>query len=732
MRLLRHNPLWAAAVVFSLAIGIGATVTIAAAVNALLLYRIPAPNPQQLVELEHSIGGRGMEYNLANYRHLAEATTHFAQLAAYRPAHAFQLDNERLWGQQVTANYFQTLQLTPLIGRPPADPTEVLLSEPFWRRRFAAAPNIVGQSIRLNGRPGTVSGVAPPGFRGVNAGYLPALWQLLPKVNEAEIGVTLFARLQPQIDPKQAQSAIDLAIARVDAHYPVAENWLLSGPRKIKLEPAGQFLSNFRDLAKTLLQLLGALSIFVLLIACANAANLQLARGAARQQELATRRALGATRSRLVKQLIGESLILGLAGGTLGLALTHTLLNSIATFPLPELPTVLDLTIPINWPIALFTLALTLAATVTSGALAAWRTTSPHPHKNHLRDALVIAQVALTVVLTIATALLLRSLHNAQQLNPGFHPEQTTFAQFDPVLERIPVEPLVRELLQTPGTAVSNSVPLTLGGWSTDLGIKPQFIAQYSISAGFFDALKIPITAGRDFAPTGDKNRVLINQKLAQILFKSDNPIGRRIGKQSELEVIGVVPNHANFFLGEAPEPIIYQPLFQEPVTGPLTLLVRNGLLPRARTTFFHIRTGNDQLASALFVPRATSALITAFGAAALLLPAIGLYALIAYSVARRTKELGVRVALGATPKNILQTVLKRAAVLTITGLAIGATLAHWTSHLLEEAVYGIAPTDPPAYLAAAAIFLTIATLAALIPARRATTIQPTEALRHE
>ena len=722
MRLLRHNPLWAAAVVLSLAIGIGATATIAAAVNALLLYRIPAPNPQQLVELEHSIGGRGMEYNLANYRHLAEATTHFAQLAAYRPAHAYHLDNERLWGQQVTANYFQTLQLTPLIGRPPADPTEVLLSEPVWRRRFAADPNIVGHAIRLNGRPATVSGVAPPGFRGVNAGYLPALWQLIPKANEAEIGVTLFARLHPQIDPKQAQSAVDLAIARVDAHYPVAENWLLSGPRKIKLEPAGQFLSNFRDLAKLLLQLLGALSLFVLLIACANAANLQLA----------TRRALGATRWHLTKQLITESLTLGLAGGALGLALTHTLLKAISTFPLPELPTVLDLTIPINWPIALFTLALTLTATVTSGALAAWRTTSPQPHKHHLRDALVIAQIALTVVLTIATALLLRSLHNAQQLNPGFHPQQTTFAQFDPVLEGIPVEPLVRELLQSPGTAVSNSVPLTLGGWSTDLGIKPQFIAQYSISAGFFDALKIPITAGRDFAPTGDKNRVLINQKLAAILFKSANPIGRRIGKKSELEVIGVVANHANFFLGEDPEPIVYQPLFQEPVTGPLTLSIRNGPLPRARTTFFHIRTGNDQLASALFVPRATSALITTFGAAALLLTAIGLYALIGYSVARRTKELGIRVALGATPTNILQTVLKRAAILTITGLAIGATLAHWTSQLLEEAIYGITPTDPPAYLAATATFLLIATAAALIPARRATTIQPTEALRHE
>jgi ABC-type antimicrobial peptide transport system permease subunit len=158
----------------------------------------------------------------------------------------------------------------------------------------------------------------------------------------------------------------------------------------------------------------------------------------------------------------------------------------------------------------------------------------------------------------------------------------------------------------------------------------------------------------------------------------------------------------------------------------------RSSSLPRARTTFFHIRTGNDQLASALFVPRATSALITTFGAAALLLTAIGLYALIAYSVARRTKELGIRVALGATPTNILQTVLKRAAILTIAGLAIGATLAHWTSQLLEEAIYGITPTDPPAYLAATATFLLIATAAALIPARRATTIQPTEALRHE
>jgi predicted permease len=729
MRLVRHNPLWAAAIVLSLAIGIGATVTIAAAVHALLLYRIPAPARHQLVELQHFIAGRGVEYNLAYYRNLAEAAANSAQLAAYRPAQAFQTETERLWGQVVTPNYFATLQLQPQSGRLPANDTQILISDPYWRRRFAADPAILGQSIRLNGRLVTITGIAPRSFRGVNAGYLPALWTPFGKVNEMETGVTVFARLQPGISLSQAQTAMNLVLTRLH------EDWPLEGVRKLQLEPAGQFLSNFRDLARSLLTLLSALSFFVLLIACANAANLQLARGAARQQELAIRRALGATRASLLRQLTFESLLLGLAGGVAGLALAHILLKLIATFPLPELPTVLDLTIPINWQIAAFALTLTLTATVLSGAVAAWQTTSENPHNSLLRDTLVVAQIALTVVLTVATALLLRSLQNAQQLHPGFHPEQTTFAQFDPVLAGLPqnqIEPLVREFLQIPGSAVTNSVPLTLGGWSTDLGIQPQFVAQYSISSGFFDALKIPVKSGRDFAPAGDHNRVLINEKLAQILFKTESPLGRRIGRKAELEVIGVVANHANFILGEIPEPIIYQPLFQEPVTAPLTLAIRNGPLPHSRIPFFHIRTGNDQLASALFVPRATAAFITAFGAAALLLTAVGLYAMVAFSVARRTRELGIRTALGATPSDIFKTVLRRALLLTTAGLALGLILSYWVSQVLADSVYGITPTDPASYLAAAVIFLAITTLAAAIPARRAATMDPANTLRQE
>lgn len=749
LRMALRSPLWAAAIIVSLAIGIGATVAVASAVQALMLYQIPAPDRHQLVELENTLGGRGMEQNFTDYRRLREGAAPFAHMAAFTSPYALNLGDERVWGQFVTENYFPVLNMRPLAGRfinNTIDGPVAVIGEVFWRRRFHADPQVIGRPILLNGRPLTIIGIAPEAFRGVRAGFAPALWLpfnaahlLLPYAipkEETGVGVRVFARLRQGLSLPEAQAAIDALTARIDRQYPIPEFWQGQGTRHLRLETAGQFLSNFRDLARILLQLLGMMAAFVLLIACANAANLQLARATARERELATRRALGATRGRLIAQLTVESLTLGLAGGAGGLALACVLLRILGSFRLPELPVVLDLTIPIDWRVALFTAVLTLAATLAAGVVAAWRGTAPSHGKNRLRDGLVVAQVALTVMLVVATGLLLRGLHNARQLDVGFHPEHTVFAQFDPLnagLQPKQLEPLIRELLQTPGAAVTDSVPLTIGGWGVDIGLeKEAFISLYSVTRGFFDTLRIPITAGRDFAATGDKGRVLINQELARRLFRDRSPLGQRIGKKHEYEVIGVVRNHARFFAGEDPEPMMYQSLFQEEPRAALTLAVRGGPLPRTRVPFFNVRTGIQQLESALFVPRATTALVTSFGAMGLLLTAIGLYALMAFTVSRRLRELGIRMAVGAGPWQVTWTVFRRTASLLALGITMGLLCAYWTSALIAMDLYGVSATDPATYTAAAAGFLSLALFAAWHPARRAATGAPIEALRQE
>ncbi|MFN0107109.1 MAG: ABC transporter permease [Bryobacteraceae bacterium] len=750
VRMAMRSPVWAAAIIVSLAVGIGATVTVSSAVQALLLYRIPAPDRQRLVDMQNTIGGRGVEQNLADARRIREGAAPFAQVAAYTNAQGFHLGNERVWGQLVTENYFPAIGLRPLAGRfinDASDSQVVVLGEAFWRRRFNGNFDVIGQPLSLNGRPVTIIGIAPGTFRGVRAGFLPALWVplaaapvLLPNSfprEEPGIGVSVFARLRPGLSLAQAQAAMDTLTKRIDLQFPIPEFWPMEGERHLRLEPAGQFLPNFRELAELLLKLLSAMAAFVLLIACANAANLQLARAAAREREMATRRALGATRGRLVRQLTIESLSLGLAGGAAGLALAHVPLRALTTFRLPDLAAVLDLSMPIDWRVAVFAAVLTVAATLASGLVAAWKGTSPSPGNHRLRDGLVIAQIALSVVLAVATGLLIRSLLNARKIDVGFHPEQAILAQFDPLLEGYQprqLEPLVRKLLQTPGAAVTDTVPLTMGGYAVDLGLDKNFpfVSLYSVTRGFFDALGIAIIEGRDFAAVGDKGRVLINRTLARQLFQNRSPIGRRIGKKGEYEVIGVAANHATFFVAEDPAPIVYQPLFQEEPRGALTLAVRSGQLPAAGVTFFNIRTGSQQLQAALFVPRVTAALVTAFGAMGLMLTAIGLYALMAYTVSRRMRELGIRVALGARPFDVTKTVFRRTAALVAAGVSLGLLAAYWIAEFLDSILYGLSAWDPSTYALAATVFLVTAAFASWLPARRASTNEPIEALRRE
>jgi len=735
-RIAVKNPLWAGAIALSLAIGIGATAAIASAAHSLMLYRIPAPNAGQLVELENSIGGRGVEENLTDFRRLQEVARGFLELAAYRTA-AFQVEGERLQGQFVSANYFAVLGL-PLA----VEDGSVVVSEAYWRRKFNGDPGIAGKTIRVNGQALTVAGVAPAGFRGVQAGFLPSIWMPVTAgkrlmgttwpSKEEWLGVNLFGRMRAGMGLGQAQLAMDAVVPRVGETL-----WPWKGERKVRLSAAGQFLSNFRDLAELVMRSLGMMALFVLLIACANAANLQLARGAARQKEMEVRRALGATRMQLVGQLTAESAVLGLAGGLGGLLIAHGFARSIALFPLPDMPVALDLTIQMDWPVALFAAGVTVLATTASGLVAAFRTTSAAPNRPWLRDGLVVTQAALTVTLLTGTLLLTGSLRNARALNTGFHADRTLLAEFDPLMEGLrpaQVEPLVAEMLQTPGAAVSNSVPLTMGGWLADLGLGDQATPpmRYGIMPGFFSALGIPIRQGRDLATTAEKGRVLINETLARQLFGTNPALGRRIGKKQEFEVIGVVGDHVHFLVGEKPPPILYQPLFQEAVNGPLTLAVRGGRLPQVRTAFFHIRDGETQLESALFVPRAAAALMTAFGAMSLLLTGIGLYAMIAYSVSRRTRELGIRIALGAAPADIARTVSRRPAVLAAIGIGAGLGVACLCSGLLQETMYGLSATDPRTYISAAAVFLTTAVLAGWGPARRACRLEPMESIRQD
>jgi len=809
VRRLVKSPGFTIAAVVSLALGIGANTTVFTLINAVFLHPLPVEDPSRVVSVyttdEKNMGGLQnlMPLSFENYRDYRDRTDAFSALAATSGAGVSvagrEGEPERVFGLLVTGNYFDMLGVRFAHGRgfraeedavPGADPI-VVLSDRFWKRRFAGDPALVGTPIRLNGRSYTVVGVAPEGFRGTGALGGPDLF--VPSMMHADIlqndqwfserRALLFAvlgRLKPAVSRGQAEAAMKTVAARLEKEYPDANS-----KRGVRLIPLTESAinPNQRDLFVRAGGLLMTVVALVLLIACANIANLLLGRAAERKKEIAIRISLGASRGRLVSQLLTESVILSIFGGAAGLAVAawgrDLLLSFRPPFINPE-----DLDLRLDARVLLFTFSISILTGLLFGLAPALRSSRPqlvgdlkerstmeggHGRPFTARNLLVTAQVALSLVALVGSGLFLRSLGRAQAIDFGFDAPRLGVLSFDvdaqgygrkrgeefeaSVLERIASVPGVA------AAALGSNAPLN-GGFMRSVypeGKESQpdrngiLVLTDGVAPGYFRTLGIALLKGRDFVDAdkdGAPQVVVINETMADRFWPGIDPIGRRFkfhGDTAWREIVGVARTSKYIAPGEDPQSFVYMPMRQS-YTGNVTLFVRSAgdpasVLGAARAAvqemdaslpIVGVSTLGALVDQGFWGARMGAGLLAIFGALALVLAGVGIYGVMSWSVGQRTREIGIRMAMGAEPADVLRLVLGQGMVPILMGVTLGIALALSSASLVSGLLFGVSATDPATYVAVPSILAGVALLAAYVPARRATRIDPLAALREE
>ncbi len=807
LRTLRKQPGFTAAASLSAALGIGACSMIFGLANHALLRPLPVDEPGRLM----SISGRNLRSGRAggslaypDIEHLRQSNS-FQAITAFFPfmpaAIASGGEPRRYWGSVVNANYFEVVRPAFVLGRGfdpegddrPGEAPVVVLSHQLWLSRFAGDRGILGRSIQLNGRQVTVAGVTGPGFRGTESlfysdFYLP--FSMLDSLAQVGMGgdrlhdrsgqwLLAAGRLREGVDPRSAAASIDTLGRQLAAAYPATNS-----ERAFLVERAGQVNAGFRKAITLLFLLLLTVAALILCTACANVANLLLARASARHREIATRLAIGAGRMRLIRQLLTESLLLGLLGGIGGYAIAHLGVTALGSARIP-LAMPVDFSVALDYRVMLFCIALSALTGMIFGAVPALRATRPglvgalKDDAGHsacgrrfgLRNLLVVAQVTICMVLLIASGLFLRSLSSAGRIDPGFAHRNLLIAAFDPSLNRYsPAETSrlldavlegVRSLPGVESAALSNGIPLNLEGTQNSFVPEDQLAQKetagilahiYATTPGFFETLGIRLLAGQDFAPGAPAEDIAIaNQALADKAFPNQYPVGRRIFYLGRMvRITGLVATAKSRTIGEEPRPCLYFPLAKElrgndSLSG-ISLVLRTrgepaAYAPPMRQVFrlidpalavFDVRTMQAQLDQALFLPRAAALLFGFAGFMGLLISTVGIYGVISFGVARRTKEIGIRMALGARRGQVLGMVVRQGLLLALTGSLIGLALALAFSRVAASLLYGVSPTDVLTFVLVPAVLLGVALLACLVPARRAAALNPLRALRYE
>ena len=823
LRTLAKSPGFTLIVVLTLALGIGANTAIFTLMDQVMLRALPVPEPERLVVLDGPGAFSGSSHNHSDsltplshpmFERLRDQNTVFAGVLGHytAPVHltvGTQTDNVN--GDLVSGTFFDVLGVRPAAGRlftagddrtPGAHPL-VVLGHGFWTRRFAADPRIVGQAVSVNSHPMTVIGVAGPGFHGVEVGesvdvYVPLMMQaqVLPTWRRG-LGdwrtrwLTVMARRKDGESIESARAGISVLYAQLLEED--LQNSEIKSERvrkafvakKLGLVPGGRGTSGLRDQSKTPLLVLMGMVGLVLLIACANVANLLLARASSRQKEIAVRLALGASRGRLVRQLLAESLVLAIAGGAFGVvfaAWTGDLL--IRALPIESASRIFSVEPDLR--VGLFALGLSLLTGLVFGLVPAFQSTRPALASTlksesgsvmggttgfRFRKGLVIAQVALSLLLLIGAGLFTRSLINLRSLHPGFETERLLaftvdpslngydlarrFALFEEIQQELGAEPGVRLVSMAEEALMTNSnssSTVVVKGYESKEGedMNPNFNA---VGPEFFATLGIPLVAGRELTSADrlDAPRVaVVNETFARYFFAGKDPLGRTFAlgrdKDKEITIVGVAKDGKAASLREEPLRFVYLPYAQETGVGGLTFYVRStvppeALGPRVRQVVRRIdstlpvtelKTMNTQILESLFVERMVATLSAAFGFLATLLAAIGLYGVMSYAVSLRTREIGVRVALGAERGTVLRMVLKDVAVLALIGVAVGLPSGYGLGRLVESQLFGLSARDPLTFAAATATLLLAAFLAGYIPSARATRVDPMVALRYE
>jgi putative ABC transport system permease protein len=800
LRMLAKKPGFTAIAVITLALGIGASTAIFSAVNPILFESLPYPDASQLVTISDDFGTNDASVGMTfgTYREFVQRSRSFSAIAVVRPwqpAMTGSGEPERLEGQRVSASYFQVLGVPPALGSNfnssddrPNGPSSIIISESLWRRRFNSESAIIGRQVTLNGSNSTVIGVMPRAFENVLSPKVE-VWTLLqydaslPNIQGREWGrhLRMVGRLKPGVDPEQARSELN-TIART----PLPE---FPRPRHAALE-SGMLLISLQDqvtrgVKPALMAVLGAV-VLLLLISCVNVANLLLARGASRRGEFATRIALGAARTRMIRQLLTESLLLAMMGGALGLFVAHFGVRALVTLSPIELPRMVDT--GVNGVVFVFALGITTLIGLGVGLIPALhasrgdlnttlqqssrRTAGGH---QLMRRTLVIAEVSLALVLLVGAGLLFRSLSRLFAIDPGFNTSQVLTMQVQASGTRFDDEKThrffeqsldaVRELPGVTAAAFTSQLPLS-GDLDDGYGVQFQSTEtddpdenrgafRYAVSPGYLETMGIPLRRGRllnDHDTANAPPVALISESLARSKFQDEDPIGQRLRLGASdgpwSTIVGVVGDVKQTSLTVSQANAVYMTTDQWRLFADraLWLVVRTRdqsaeLAPAIRQAIWsvdkdqpivRVATMDQRLASSAAERRFALILFEAFAFVAVVLVTVGLYGVLSASVTERTREIGVRLALGAQRRDVLYLILRQGLTLTLAGVSLGLLASWGVTRLLTKLLYGVSATDPLVFGGVAALLTAVALLACYVPARRAMKVDPLVILRSE
>ena len=805
VRTLLKNPGFTAIAVLTLMLGIGGNATVFSWIHGTLLNPIPGVKESSRLVAVETVMPSG-EFHTSSYLDFRDYS---AQNQVFSGMIGFELvpvnmswngrqQDERVWGEIVTENYFEVLGLSAESGRlfrssdnkgPSGDPY-IILSHNFWETQFAGDPHIVGRTLEINLHSFTVIGVAPAGFQGTIVGIEPDYWVPMMMQPVALPGedlqwrgptfVHLMGKLKPGVTIQQARANVSAIAQHLAQEYPQSDRGI-----GMAVNPVWKAHYGAQDLLLKTLVFLAIVALLVLLIACANIANLLLARATSRRREIAVRSALGASRSRLLRQFFVENLLLAFAGGAGGIIVSLWCVNFLADF-LPNGFLPVGLQVGVNGEVLAFTVALSVLAAILFGLAPALRSAKPNlidslkeggrtssagAQHGRMRNALVVSEMVLALVLLVAAGLLVRSMKAVQTASPGFNPShvllaaldlrsngytnQSSHAFYDELLRRIRAVPGVRS------ASMEQYVPLWFYGMGQTTLAKNS-IENYTpvpnellridfniVGPSYFSTMQIPVTSGRGFTEQdreGAPPVIIVNQTMARHFWPGQNAVGQHINVWGATRtVIGVAKDIKYHAMTELPESFLYFPTLQEGQTDTNVLIRVAGspaaLLPQVRGAVKSLNPAvmvlqagavSDLLYISLFSYRTAAALAATLGILGLVLAALGIYGVLAYSVSQRTHEIGVRMALGAQRADVLRLVLSHGGKLVFAAIAIGLAACFAVTRLMSSLLFGVTATDPLTFAGVSILIALVAFIASYVPARRAMRLDPTEALRYE
>ncbi|MDQ3010085.1 MAG: ABC transporter permease [Acidobacteriota bacterium] len=802
-RRLLKSPGFALVAILSLALGIGANTAIFSLVNLVLLRPLPVANPEQIVAVS-AVGKDGAmsAHSYPNYVDLRDRSDALSGLLAYRFV-AMSLsrnsNNEKVWGYLVSGNYFDVLGVKPALGRgflPEEDRTRLshpvaVISHALWQTRFGGDASVIDSDVLINGKKFKVIGVAPAGFKGTEVIYTPEVFVpfamqkwIEPESdyldNRGNQNLFVAGRLKPGVTGAQAEASLNLIAAQLAKEY-VNDNEGL----RYEITPPGFILPQIRSGMLGVSAMLMGLVALVLLIACTNLANLLLARAAGRSREIAIRLSIGASRGRIVRQLLTESVLLAVAGGLAGVLLASWIIDLIIGLKPPiDIPVTIEL--HLDWRVMVFSMLVSVVTGVLFGLVPALQATKPDlvsalkdvasqsgTRRSWLRNSLVVAQIAVSLLLLVAAGLTLRALQQLRSMNPGFNPENAVMMSFDLSLQGYAKDAgnqfrkqLLNRVQSLPGVqsaSITDYMPLSMNYNSTGVliegqpqerGVNAPTAMNADVGLKYFETIGTPLLAGRDLNEQdqeGKTRSVVVNETFARRFFSGTNPnenaLGRRFRTSPERDywqIVGVAKDGKYWNIGEEPRPFMWLPLGDQLAFN--TMLVRTNVKPETligairgeirnmdpNLPVTDVKTLTQHMSLSLFPARAVAALLAAFGLLALALAAIGIYGVMAYSVAQRTREVGIRMALGAQRGDVLRMMLRQGMVLAAIGMGIGLIAAVVLTRLLSGLLYGVSSTDVVAFAGVSMLLGLVVLVACFIPASKAAKVDPMVALRYE